>query len=145
MYVLDTNVVSELRKVASGKADANVIAWNGTVAVASLYVSAITIHEIELGVLLMERREPATGALFRTWLDGHVLPAFAGRILAVDTAVARRSAGLHVPSTRPDRDAFIAATALVHAMIVVTRNVRDFEPMGVAVLNPWQDAPPRAD
>lgn len=145
MYVLDTNVVSELRKVASGRADANVMAWNGTVGVASLYVSAITIREIELGVLLMERREPSTGAMFRAWLDGHVLPAFAGRILAVDTAVARRSAGLHVPSTRPDRDAFIAATALVHGMTVVTRNVRDFEPIGVAVINPWNDAPALSD
>ncbi len=144
MYLLDTNVVSELRKVASGKADKNVIAWNNTVAVAGLYLSAIVIHEIELGVLLMERRDPTTGALFRAWLDGHVLPVFSSRILAVDTAVVQRSAQLHVPHTRPDRDAFIAATALVHGMTVVTRNVKDFDATGVAILNPWDAAAPTA-
>jgi len=140
MYLLDTNVVSELRKVASGKADKNVIAWNSTATVASLYLSAIVIHELELGVLLMERRDPTTGALFRAWLDGHVVPAFSGRILAVDTAVAQRSAHLHVPNTRPGRDAFIAATALIHGMTVVTRNVKDFDATGVAILNPWDAA-----
>jgi predicted nucleic acid-binding protein len=144
MYLLDTNVVSELRKVTSGKADKNVIAWNNTVAIAGLYLSAIVIHEIELGVLLMERRDPTTGALFRAWLGGHVLPAFSGRILAVDTTVAQRSAQLHVPNTRPNRDAFIAATALVHGMTVVTRNVKDFDATGVAILNPWDAAPPTA-
>jgi predicted nucleic acid-binding protein len=102
-----------------------------------LYLSAITVQELEIGVLLAERRDPAQGAIFRAWLNGHVLPAFTGRILAVDTAVAQRSARLHVPDPRPVRDALIAATALVHGMTVVTRNVADFEPTGVSTLNPW--------
>lgn len=137
MYVLDTNVVSELRKIRLGKADVHVAAWADSIDAADLYLSVITVHELEIGVLLAERRAPSQGAIFRTWLNSHVLPAFAGRILAVDTAVAQRSARLHVPDPRPVRDGLIAATALVHGMTVVTRNVADFEPMGVQILNPW--------
>lgn len=137
MYVLDTNVVSELRKAKAGKADANVTAWATSVPAGGLFLSAITILELETGTLLVERRDPPQGAVLRAWLDGHVLPAFAGRVLAVDTAVAQRCARLHVPDPRADRDALIAATALVHGMTVVTRNVADFEPTGVPVFNPW--------
>jgi toxin FitB len=137
MYLLDTNVVSELRKIRAGKADSRVAHWADSVDAANLYLSAITIQELEIGVLLIERRDAAQGAVFRAWLNAHVLPAFAGRILAVDTAVALRSARLHVPDLRPVRDALIAATALVHGMRVVTRNVADFEPTGVPTLNPW--------
>jgi len=137
MYLLDTNVVSELRKVRAGKADARVAAWADSVDVADLFLSAISVQELEIGVLLVERRDPAQGAMLRTWLDGHVLPAFAGRILAVDTAVALRSARLHVPDPGPLRDSFIAATALVHGMTVVTRNIADFETADVPLLNPW--------
>lgn len=137
MFVLDTNVVSELRKAKAGKADQQVTAWAAGVAPGSLFVSAITILELEIGTLLVARRDPAQGAILRAWLDGHVLTAFAGRVLAVDTAVAQRCARLHVPDPRADRDALIAATALVHGMTVVTRNVLDFEPTGVPVLNPW--------
>jgi len=140
MYVLDTNVVSELRKVRLGKADARVARWADSVEAAELYLSVITIQELEIGVLLAERRDPAQGAMFRTWLNDHVLPAFADRILSVDTAVAQRSASLHVPDARPIRDGLIAATALVHGMTVVTRNTVDFEPTGVPTFNPWADA-----
>ena len=98
MFILDTNVVSELRKVRSGKADMHVAVWADSVAATDLYLSAITIQELEIGILMAERRDPAQGAVFRTWLDQHVLPAFAGRILPVDTAVAQRSALLHVPT-----------------------------------------------
>ena len=138
MYLLDTNVVSELRKVHAGKADANVATWSRGIPVASLFVSAITIHEIELGVLLMERRDSAQGAILRSWLNDHVLPAFVDRILAVDMAVAIRSAQLHVPDPRPARDSFIAATALVHGIAVVTRNVSDFQQTGVKIIDPWK-------
>jgi len=138
MYVLDTNVVSELRKIRLGKADAQFALWADSIEVMDLYLSAITIQELEIGVLLAERRDPSQGAVFRLWLIGHVIPAFNGRILDVDTAVAQRSAKLHVPDPRPVRDGLIAATALVHGMTVVTRNVADFEPTGVATLNPWQ-------
>jgi predicted nucleic acid-binding protein len=137
MYLLDTNVVSELRKVRAGKADAYVAAWADSVDAADLYLSVITVQELEIGVLLAERRDPSQGAIFRAWLTAHVLPAFAGRVLMVDTAVALRSARLHVPNPRPVRDGLIAATALVHGMTVVTRNVDDFVPTGVPVLNPW--------
>lgn len=137
MYLLDTNVVSELRKAKAGKADRNVKAWADSVLATSLFLSSITILELEMGVLQIERRDPTQGAMLRAWLDGHVLPAFSGRILAVDTAVALRCAKLHVPDPRADRDALIAATALVHAMTVVTRNVADFRFTGVEVFNPW--------
>jgi len=137
MYLLDTNVVSELRKVRLGKADLHVADWADSIDAADLYLSAITVQEIEIGVLLAERRDPSQGAIFRAWMNDHVLPAFTGRILTVDTAVALRSARLHVPDPRPVRDGLIAATALVHGMTVVTRNVADFEPTGVPTLNPW--------
>lgn len=137
MFVLDTNVVSELRKVRVGKADANVAAWARSVDAAELFVSAITIMELELGVLSIERRDAVQGALLRSWLEQHVLPEFSGRTLPVDTAVAQRCARLHVPEKRGEREALIAATALVHGMTVVTRNVPDFRPTGVTILNPW--------
>jgi len=137
MFVLDTNVVSELRKSKAGKADKNVTAWASSVAPGALFLSVITILELETGALLVERRDPVQGVMLRAWLDGHVLPAFAGRVLVVDTAVAQRCAKLHVPDPRAERDALIAATALVHGMTVVTRNVTHFELIGVAILNPW--------
>ena len=137
MYLLDTNVVSELRKVRFGKADRQVARWADGVHASNLYLSVITVQELEIGVQLAERRDPAQGAIFRAWMDQYVLPAFAGRILSVDLAVAQRSARLHVPNPRPVRDGLIAATALVHSMTVVTRNVSDFQGAGVALLNPW--------
>ena len=135
MYLLDSNVVSELRKAR--KADRGVRMWAQAVPASSLYLCAISILELELGILRIERRDAKQGAVLRAWMDGHVLPAFDGRILAIDTAVAQRCAALHVPSPRSDRDALIAATALVHGLTVVTRNVDDFQPTGVAVVNPW--------
>ena len=143
--MLDTNVVSELRKVKTGKADANVAAWAATVDAAALFVSAITIMELETGVLLVERRDAAQGAMLRTWLAQHVLPEFTGRVLPVNTAVAQRCAKLHVPDRCADRDALIAATALVHGMTVVTRNVADFVATGVTLFNPWDFSPSAHD
>lgn len=140
MYVLDTNVLSELRKVRLGKADANVAAWTESVDAADLFVSAITIMELELGVLSVERRDAAQGAMLRSWLERHVLPEFSGRTLPIDIAVAQRCARLHVPDKRGERDALIAATALVHGMAVITRNVADFKPTGVTIINPWERA-----
>lgn len=137
MFILDTNVISELRKIRLGRADKRVAIWADSVESVDLYLSAITVQELEIGVLLAQRRDPAQGAVLRIWMDQHVLPAFADRILSVDTAVAQRSAKLHVPDPRPVRDCLIAATALVHGMTVVTRNVADFEPCGVVLINPW--------
>jgi predicted nucleic acid-binding protein len=138
MFVLDTNVVSELRKVRLGKADMNLTAWTESLDASELFVSAITIMELELGVLSIERKDAAQGALLRLWLEQHVLPEFSQRTLPVDTAVAQRCARLHVPDKRGERDALIAATALVHGMTVATRNVADFKPMGVPLVNPWE-------
>ncbi len=141
MYVLDTDVLSELRKVRLGKADGNVKAWAESVDAADLFVSAITIMELELGVLSIERKDAAQGAMLRAWLEQHVLPEFSGRTLPIDTAVTQRCARLHVPDKRGERDALIAATALVHGMAVVTRNVADFKPTGVTLVNPWELSP----
>ncbi|MCU6502559.1 type II toxin-antitoxin system VapC family toxin [Rugamonas sp. A1-17] len=137
MFILDTNVVSELRKVALGKANSSVQQWATSAEPRALYLSAITIHELEIGVLQLKRRNAIGSEVLRKWLDGHVLSSFSGRILPVDTAVAQRAAVLHIPQTRPWADAFIAATALVHDMIVVTRNVSDYQSTGVRLLNPW--------
>ena len=141
MFLLDTNVVSELRKIRAGKADPNVALWADSMEADDLYLSAITVMELETGVLRVERRDGATGTILRTWLEQHVLPAFEGRIFPVDTSVALRCARLHVPDPRSERDALIAATALVHGKTVVTRNVADFLPCGVPLLNPWEPQP----
>lgn len=140
-YVLDTNVVSELRKIRLGKADPNVAAWTARVDAAELFISAITVMELELGVLSIERKDASQGALLRAWLEQQVLPEFAARTLPVDSAVAQRCARLHVPDRRGERDALIAATALVHGMTLVTRNVSDFQSTGVCLLNPWEALP----
>ena len=144
-FILDTNVVSELRKIRSGRADPHVASWAENAEVSELYLSAITVLELEIGVLQMERRDPRQGGLLRAWLDNQVLAEFESRILAVDAAVARRCAQLNVPDPRAERDALIAATAFVHGMTVVTRNIADFQPTGVPLLNPWSiganDAP----
>jgi toxin FitB len=135
MYLLDTNVVSELRK--SKKANQNVTKWAQPLSSATLYISVISLLELEIGILLIERRDNEQGAILHAWMDRHVLPTFSGRILAIDAPVAHRCATLHVPNPRSDRDALIAATALVHGLTVATRNVADFEGMGVGLLNPW--------
>ena len=137
MFLLDTNVVSELRKATSGRAHPNVTRWATTVLADQMFLSAITVLELEAGVLLIERRDPTRGTVLRTWLDRVLLPEFTQRILSVDAEVARQCARLHVPDPRAERNAFLAATALVHGMTVVTRDVTDFQPTGVALLNPW--------
>ena len=138
MYLLDTNVVSELRKVKTGRANPGVAQWAQQVDAGALFLSVISLHELELGIQLMERRDAPQGALLRSWLETCVVPAFAERILPVDAAVARRGAGLHGPDPQPLRDGLIAATALEHGLTVVTRNTTDFEASGVRLLNPWR-------
>lgn len=137
MFLLDTNVVSELRKAGTGRAHPAVVAWAEGVDAATLFLSVVTILEIERGVLLAERRDAAQGAVLRTWLERKVLSAFEGRILPVDTAVARHCAGLHVPDPKSDRDALIAATALVHGLTVATRNMADFVATRVGLVDPF--------
>ena len=135
MFLLDTNVISELRKP---QADPAVVAWAKGVAAYKLYISAITLLEIETGILRLQRRDSSQAAILRTWLEGHVIPAFAGRVLSIDSQVARRCARLHVPDRSNECDALIAATALVHDMTIVTRNAKDFTFDGIAVINPWE-------
>lgn len=137
MFILDTNVISELRKAKSGKADPKVVAWAAAINTDELFLSAITILELEMGVLQVERRDSLQGNLLRSWLDNQVLTAFDGKILVIDAAVAQRCARLHVPDRSSERDALIAATALVHGMTIVTRNATDFATSGVDLINPW--------
>ena len=137
MFLLDTNVVSELRKAGDGRADPNVTRWIAAQDAGRFYISALTLMELEIGVLRIERRDPGQGKRLRAWLDERVLPAFSDRVLPVDGPVALRCARLHVPDPRSERDALIAATALVHGMSVVTRNVRDFEATAVPLIDPW--------
>ena len=141
MILLDTNVVSEFRKIRMGKADGNVARWEAGLRTSTLFLSAITIFELEHGTLLLERRDPRQGSGLRRWLDQQVATSFAKRVLPIDAAIAKVAASLHIPAPRPERDALIGATALVHGMTVATRNVADFQPMGVPVLNPWDAAP----
>lgn len=136
MFLLDTNVLSELRR--AHRADAHVAAWAEAVPSADMYVSSVTILELETGALLLSRRDKKQGRLICEWIEDRVLAAFEDRILPIDTAVARKCAALHVPDPRPYRDSLIAATAMVHSLIVVTRNTADFDAMHARVLNPWK-------
>jgi len=138
MFILDTNVVSELRKIRMGKADPRVGAWVASIDADRLFISAITVLELEIGVLRLERKDPTQGAKLRTWFETLVLPEFSDRTFPVNSVVALRCARLHVPDPSSERDAFIAATALVHGMTVVTRNTSDFAGTGVRIFNPWE-------
>jgi predicted nucleic acid-binding protein len=138
MFILDTNVVSELRKAKTGNADANVVAWAADQDPSALFLSAITLMELEVGIRQMEQLDSTQGAVLRVWMADRVFPAFEGRILSVDGPVALCCAALHIPAPRSDRDALIAATGITHAMPIVTRNVADFEPTGVQIINPWE-------
>lgn len=139
MFLLDTNVVSEIRKVAAGRANAGVEHWARGLDGASAFVSVVTLHELEHGVLLAERRDPQGAAPLRRWLDTDVRDAFANRVLGIDPAVAKLAASLHVPDPAPINDAYIAATALVHGLTMATRNVTDFERFaGLEIINPWE-------
>jgi toxin FitB len=135
MFILDTNVVSELRR--RDRANPNVVAWASKQSPTQCFLSAISVPELELGVLQLERRDSTQGKVLRVWLTGQLLPQFHRRILPVDTAVALRCAGLHVPNPRSERDALIAATGLVHGYAIITRNIQHFAPTGVATFDPW--------
>jgi hypothetical protein len=135
MFLLDTNVVSELGR--QSRKDPNVERWARGAPAASFFLSAVSVTELEVGVLRMERRDPRQGAVLRRWLDQSLLPNFAGRILPLDERIARQCARLHAPDPRPFYDALIAATAIAHDLVLVTRNVSDFAATGVELTNPW--------
>lgn len=137
MFLIDTNVISESRKVRSGRASPEVVAWLRKTDPSTTFISAMTLFELELGVVRVERRDSAQGESLRHWLDHIVHPGFAGRVLTMDAVVATACAALQVPDPVSERDGWIAATALVHGLTVVTRNVADFDATGVLILNPW--------
>lgn len=136
-YLLDTNVLSELRK-SPRRADPSVRHWIAAQRPTDLYISVITIMELELGVRRVERRDTTQGRRLRNWLEDEVMDIFTSRTLDIDLETAIRTASLHVPDPAPERDALIAATAFVHGLTVATRNTRDFAPTGVPLVNPWE-------
>lgn len=138
MYILDTNVISEIRKAKSSKADLNVLNWAASIPVSQMFLSVISVMELEMGVLLIERKDKKQGAILREWLDNHVLKTFKDKIIPIDTSIAQCCAKLHVPDPRSDRDALIAASGLIQNMTVVTRNINDFKYTKVKLLNPWK-------
>lgn len=134
MYLLDTNILSELRRPRA-RVDLGLAEFIDSVAPIDLHISTITIFEIELGVRLVEHgNDQQKARRLRQWLEQQVIPQFGDRILPIDLPIARQASALHVPNPRPERDSFIAATALVHRLRMVTRNIRDFEPMGVELV-----------
>lgn len=137
MYLLDTNVISELRKLGDNKADPQVVRWFSSVSSDQLYLSVISLLELEKGIMRIERKDQAQGKLLRHWLEHQVIPIFSDRILPVDVAVVKVCAKLHTPDPKPESDALIAATALVHGMTVVSRNIKDFQTTTVSLINPW--------
>ncbi len=141
MFLIDTNVLSELRKTQTSRIDANVERWWSRAPLTDFYMSVITLLELEEGVLLKERRDASQGKALRHWVEDFVVASFKDRMLSVTPPVARACAALHVPNKRPYSDALIAATARVHCLTVVTRNVVDFEGAGVVVVNPWLRGP----
>lgn len=136
MFLLDRVALSELKKAHRHKANPGFAGWALNQNHENFYLSVIFVQEVTRGILLLEGYDPVQAGYYRAWLD-ETLRLFGSRILSIDVAVAQRCASLHVPRTRPERDALIAASALVHELPVVTRNVRDFEGTGVSVLNPW--------
>ncbi len=137
MYLLDTNVVSELRKVMPGKAHPNVKNWFASIDGSESFISVITLQELEIGILLMERKDASQGKILRTWVEEYVKPVFKNNILTVTEDVAITSARYYIPNPKPTRDALIAATAEVFKLKIVTRNVADFEYSSAKILNPW--------
>ena len=137
-FLLDTNVVSALR--VRGR-HPSVERWADSVPLTDLFVSALTVAEIERGVFIKEREDPAQGSVLRAWFEQHVLIAFIDRVVPFDLPAARILAAYRVPDRAPLDDAIIAAIADSRQMTVVTRNVKHFKPLGVPCLDPWNPGP----
>lgn len=140
MYLLDTNVISEIRKIQQGKADPHLSAWIKQTPVNQMYISALTLLELDKGIMRIERKDQPQGAMLRAWLEQQVKPTFKGRILPFDECTAPICAAMHIPDPKPITDSLIAATAIQHDLTLVTRNIKDFEHSGAKLLNPFQAA-----
>ena len=137
MHLLDTNIVSELRKLGDGRCDPGVAGFIRSRPEETLFLSVVTVLEIEIGIRRLQRKDKLQAGMLAEWFEQRVMPGFADRILGIDAACALRCAKLHVPDPRPERDAWIAAIALGNGLAVVTRNDKDFEPMEVPTINPF--------
>lgn len=137
MYLIDTNVLSEFRKLFTGRADQSFSRWFDGVAVEQLYVSVMTLFEIEYGILRLQRHDARQALVLSDWFE-QAKAQMQGRIIDIDPAIALRCAALHIPDARSQRDSFIGATALVHGLTLLTRNIRDFQGMGIEIINPWE-------
>ena len=134
MYLLDTPVVLELRKAKAGRTDAGLATWAAGVSRQNLFLSALSLLELENGARRTEKQDKSGAAALRGWIADQVMPAFEGRILAVDAPVVRRRAQLALPDTR---DALLAATAIEHGLTLVTRQTAAFKGTRVKLFNPW--------
>lgn len=137
MYLLDTNVISEMRKIKQGKADKNVVQWLQSTDPNLLYTSIIVLMEVERGILLKRRKDKIQAEHLQFWLDNIIRPAFQNRIKLLSDKTANICATLHVPNPKQENDAWIGATAIEHNFIVVTRNIDDFKEMNVQIINPF--------
>lgn len=138
MYLLDTNIVSEMRKYHNQTIDPNVAAWLKNIAPEQTFLSAISIMELRVGVLSKLRKDPKQGEALQHWYEHYVLPTYSGRILSVTPHIAAHCAELHIPNRRPFSDSYLAATALVHNFTLVTRNVKDFQGLKLRLINPFE-------
>lgn len=138
MYILDTNVISEMKKDGKGMMNENVKAWIDSVEVSDLYLSVMTLHELEHGIAKLSKKDKVAAEALGNWLKTQVIPAFKGRLLVFDEQSAAISGPMHVPDPIKLIDSMIAATAIRHGMIVVTRDIKDFSRTGATLLNPWE-------
>jgi toxin FitB len=136
MFIIDTNVISEVQRLHRG--DQNVLEWFSSQPIENLFLSVITLQELYRGAFLKERKDKKSGEALLFWIDTIIIPKFDRNILSIDAETARICAALHVPNSRPGSDALIGATALQHKFTVATRNTKDFQPMGVRTINPWE-------
>ncbi len=138
MFLLDTNVISQLRHLSTTRMNQQVNQWLQSIHLEDAFLSVFSLFELEKGILLKQRKDPLQANILRQWLSANIMPVFKDRVLLFDSQLSELAASLHVPDPKPEIDSFIAATALHHGFTLVTRNVQDFESMNVSLLNPWE-------